>query len=127
MARRERPPPLSIRLPPEERAELESRADRAGLSVGGYFRAAVLGAPLPRVARRAPVDRRELAMLLGAVGRIGSNVNQLARVANAGGWPESAMIDEARGDIRWMRAALMRALGYRSDPDAQDLAQPGAP
>jgi hypothetical protein len=106
-----RPAPLSIRLSPEERADLTSRAERAGLSVGGYFRAAVLDVPLPRVSRRPSADRTELARLLGAVGKIGSNVNQLAYVANTGSWPDSRLIAQAVADVRWMRDTLMLALG----------------
>lgn len=111
MPRAPRPAPLSIRLSPDERADLARRAERAGLSVGGYFRMAVLDAPLPRVARRIGPDRAELARVLAAVGKIGSNVNQLAYVANTGGWPDSRLIAEAAADIHWMRHHLMLALG----------------
>jgi hypothetical protein len=51
MARKPRPHPFSIRLSPEERTEIASRAEQAGLSVGGYLRAAAFKARLPR--RRA--------------------------------------------------------------------------
>lgn len=36
MARKPRAAPFPVRLTDEQRAELTSRADRAGLSVGGY-------------------------------------------------------------------------------------------
>ncbi len=125
MPRAARPAPLSIRLSPEERADLTSRAERAGLSVGGYFRAAVLDVPLPRVSRRPSADRAELARLLGAVGKIGSNVNQLAYVANTGSWPDSRAIAQAVADIRWMRDSLMLALGVH--PPAVDTAGGASP
>ena len=83
MARKPRPNPLTVRLPPNERAEIEARAARAGLSIGGYFRAAVLEVPMLRVIRRLFVDWQELARLLGAIGHINSNINQLARTANS--------------------------------------------
>ena len=54
---------------------------------------------------------------MGAVGKIGSNVNQLARAANAGSWPDSRLIAQACEDIRWMRNALMRAFGITPPPD----------
>jgi hypothetical protein len=47
VARKPRPPPLSIRLPPDERAELKARADREGLSVSGYFRTVAFNTPPP--------------------------------------------------------------------------------
>lgn len=108
MPRKARPAPLSIRLPAAERAELDRRAAQAGLSVSGYFRVAALDAPIPG---RRRADAAELARLLAAVGKIGSNVNQLAYVANTGGWPDSRVIAEAMADIHWMRHHLMLALG----------------
>jgi hypothetical protein len=92
--------------------------------LGGYFRAAVLDAPLPRVSRRPSADRAELAQLIGAVGKIGSNVNQLAYVANTGSWPDSRLIAQAAADIRWMRDSLMRALGVTPPPDPGSGAKP---
>jgi hypothetical protein len=124
VARKPRPNPLTIRLPDDERAELEARADRAGLSVSGYFRSAVLDAPWPRVTRRPTVDQQLLARILDALGHshIGSNVNQLAKIANAGSWPDSRLLKQACDDIRMIRDMLIRALGF-TPPD--DPPQPG--
>ena len=122
MARKPRPPPLSVRLPPDERAELESRADRAGLSVSGYFRTVAFDTP--RHARRPSVNEQELARLLGAIGRIGSNVNQLARTANSGSWPDSRALSDACADIRWIRDTLIRALGMTPPDPAAPTAGP---
>jgi hypothetical protein len=111
-----RPSPFTVRLTDEERTELEHRAERAGLSLGGYFKSAAFNTPPPAQSRRPPVDRAELAKLLAAIGRIGNNVNQLARVANAGSWPEAKDLSQACSDIRWIRKALMKALGKDTDP-----------
>jgi hypothetical protein len=110
-----RPAPFTVRLTSEERAELERRAERAGLSLGGYFKSATFNTPPPPQSRRPPVDRTELAKLLAAIGRIGNNVNQLARVANAGSWPESKELSKACAEIKLIRITLMKALGV--DPD----------
>lgn len=117
--KRKRRHQISVRFEPREYAELIHRADKAGLSVAGYFRSAVLQTPPPRQSRRPPVDKIELAKVLGALGKIGSNVNQLARVANAGSWPEAGAIYEAQADIRTMRLTLMEALGIHEKPQAQ--------
>ena len=111
-----RPSPFTVRLTGEERAELERRAERAGLSLGGYFKSAAFNTPPPPQSRRPPADRTELAKLLAAIGRIGNNINQLARVANAGSWPESKELGKACTDIKSIRTALMTALGV--DPHA---------
>lgn len=105
---------VTIRLTEAEAAELNKRADDSRLTLAGYFRSAVMDTPPPPQSRRPPVDRKELAKLLGAMGRIGSNINQLAKVANAGSWPESASLHKACEDIRWMRRALMQALGTKT-------------
>ncbi|MDQ2764731.1 MAG: MobC family plasmid mobilization relaxosome protein [Pseudomonadota bacterium] len=117
MARKPRAAPFPVRLTDEQRAELTRRADRAGLSVGGYLVSAALGRPPPRHSRRPSVDQKMLAQVLGAVGRIGSNVNQLARIANSGDWPEREDIEAARADILWMRDMLFVALGVKLPPN----------
>lgn len=113
-----RPPPLSVRLTDEERAELERRAERSGLTLGGYFKSVVFNSPPPPQSRRPSADREELGKLLAAIGRIGNNVNQLARVANAGSWPESEKLSQAVREIQWIRKSLMKALGV--DPRVKD-------
>ena len=63
------------------------------------------------------VVEQELARLMAAIGRIGSNVNQLARMANAGSWPDSRLLKQACDDIRIMRDTLIRAFGMTPPDD----------
>jgi hypothetical protein len=109
--KRQRTRLLAVRLTESEWQALRTRADVAGLSVAGYSRAAILKSPPLRASRRPPVVMTELSHVLAHVGKIGSNVNQLARLANLGGWPESADLREALADVRAMRTALLNALG----------------
>jgi mobilization protein NikA len=112
VAQKRRRNPLTIRLPDDERAELEDRAHRAGLSVSGYFRTAVLEVPRPRVQRRSPTaDERLLSQIMVRLGKVGSNANQLAHHANLGDWPDRPAIEEMRRDIREMRDLLFWAFG----------------
>jgi hypothetical protein len=115
VARKPRPPPLSIRLPSDERAELKARADREGLSVSGYFRTVAFNTP--RRSRRPSVNDQLLLKLLGAMGKIGSNHNQLAHQAHLGSWPDSRLLKQASDDIRMIRDTLMLALGVTPPPD----------
>ena len=110
---------LAARFSEADAAKHEQAAAAAGVSVSDLIRGALDGAPPPRRTARPTVDQAELARLMGAIGRIGSNVNQLARVANSGSWPDSRALDEASADIRWMRDAVMRALGV-TPPDPAD-------
>ncbi len=102
---------LPIRFSKEERAVLDDAADRAGLTPSSYARQALLGAPAPRQVRRPPVERRELAKLLGEAGKIGSNLNQLAKAANSGVLVYAGDLDAALAGLQELRDAILRALG----------------
>ena len=52
---------LTIRLSPDERAVIDSAAERSGLTAGSHARQVLLGAGAPRQVRRPPIERRELA------------------------------------------------------------------
>jgi hypothetical protein len=125
VARKPRPSPFTVRLSPEQRAELEARADSAGLSIGGYFTSAVFATPPPRQSRRPSPDRQLLAQILAAFGHIGSNINQLARAANEGSWPDSRLLKQACDDVRMIRDMLIRALGFT--PPGNDRDGPAGP
>jgi hypothetical protein len=101
-----------IRCTQEERLAIKTAADKAGLSVGAFMRRQALGSPGPRAVRKPPVERKELARLLGWLGKLGSNVNQLAHGFNRSRkTPGSAELIAIRGEVGEMRAALMKALG----------------
>lgn len=102
---------LPIRLSAEERAVIDAAAEKAGLVVSSYARQALLGAPAPRQVRRPVVERRELARLLGELGKIGNNLNQLAKDANSGVLVFEGEIDAAKLALVEMRDAVLRALG----------------
>ena len=73
---RRRTEKVEVRVSPAEKTELRGSAREAGLTVSEYVRRRSLGQP---VAARAD---RETRVLLR---RIGVNLNQLARAANASG------------------------------------------
>lgn len=107
-----------------EAARIDDLAGRAGCTASEFMRAAALDRPPQSSGRgRAPVkDAQALGQILGQLGRIGNNVNQLARLANAGSWPEAGALEEGLADIRDMRRLVMRALGVHEP--AADNAEP---
>ena len=116
------PPPFSLRLTVEERAELERRA--GGKPLGQFIREQCLGrATKPRSGnrRRAKVDHALFAHALALLGgsRLASNMNQIAKAVHMGALPVtpelSADLDEACSDIQAMRKMLMQALGRGRD------------
>lgn len=78
----------TLRLTPEERARLAVAAEAKGLGPSSLARLVVvreIGLPDPDIRRKPDGLRQDIARVLGELGRIGSNVNQVARVANATG------------------------------------------
>jgi hypothetical protein len=102
---------LTIRLSPDERAAIDGAADRAGLTTGSYARQVLLGAPAPRQVRRPPIERRELARLLGELGHVGGNLNQIARDMNFGDGIDAFDLKETLGGLGLVRDAILKALG----------------
>jgi hypothetical protein len=103
--------PVTSRYDEAEFAELEEAASRAGLTRASYQRVQSLAAPKTRSTRRAPIDREMLAKLLGQLGKIGSNLNQITRAANSGGTLTGeihAVIAEIRALVPLISEALTR-------------------
>jgi len=104
---------IHIRCTPAQHAAYEAAAARAGFSIGEYFRTLADGKPSLRAARRPAVEHKEVARLVGLLGNLTSNVNQLARAANTAGFDIAEDELNRMGDeVRSMRAAVMKALGY---------------
>ena len=113
-----RPAPLSLRLTPEERLQLER--DAAGLSLAAYIKSRLfdgLAGPV-RSRGKFPVrDHQAISTVLGKLGhsRIANNLNQIARAANVGALdvtPEiEAELREAAAEVIAIRQLLVEALG----------------
>jgi hypothetical protein len=110
--KRQRTRTIRVACTEAEFAAIHAAAGRAGLSAAAFIRHQTLGTPGPRSARRPPIERVELARLLGETGRLGSNVNQLAKAANAAGdLPDATTLAETKAAVLAIRAALLKALG----------------
>ena len=109
---RQRPYSVPSRYDATELTALKAAAALAGLTPAAFQRRQSLGTAGPRAVRPPHPDRVLLAQVLAAIGPIGSNVNQMARVANTiGELPSALTLLETRDALVDMRAALMRALG----------------
>jgi hypothetical protein len=108
----------SFRLSDDEFNRIAAKADRSGLTFGAYMRAAALdGDAGPRAQRRPPADHRALREILGHVGRIGNNLNQIARSLNSGDAVNIPELREALGAYLKIRNAILDALGKKHGPN----------
>ena len=86
---------IAIRYSLQEYAALKNKAQRAGLSVSAFVRLEASGIK-PR--RKTTPDQRLAVRYLAELGKIGSNLNQLARCANMN-QAGAQEIDAARQEI----------------------------
>ncbi len=109
---RKRSAGVFVRLTPAEFANVTERAAAAGLSLGGYLRAAGTGTAGPRARHKPVQDAELLRMALRAIGALGNNVNQIAAAVNRGELDvDNTNLEAAVADIRMLRAGVMKALG----------------
>src|SRR5688572_1597182 len=77
---------FTVRLSEEEGAAVDGLVERSGLTAGAIVRRALLDAPT--ASRRPSRQDRAVHRLMAALGKIGSNVHQLAGHADLGCFDE---------------------------------------
>lgn len=99
-------------MTPEELAQLDRDAERAATDRATMARAQLLNAPIPKKARRTSnADEQALARILAQLGKIGSNLNQLAKVANSNGDLTAVRnINEVKEELAELRDQVRQAL-----------------
>lgn len=117
--KRQRTATIFARVTPEEKAAFAARADRAGLASAAFMRALALGEPGPRARRRPTVDHVAIRQLLGELGRVGNNLNQIARALNNGEAIDFPELREAVASYLPLRDAIFAALGKEPSGDHQ--------
>ena len=102
---------IGFRALPEEVAQVEEAAQKAGVSKSEYVRQKILGGSKIRAARRPTVEAATLGKLLAELGKIGSNLNQIAHRANMGQGINSAELNAALTELRAIGRAIIEATG----------------
>jgi hypothetical protein len=113
--RRQRVRIIPVRCTEAEYAAIHALAEASDLPAGAFLRAAAFGTPGPRAQKRPPVDRQELARLLGQLGKIGGNLNQIARALNQRDYPPIDEIKSALAAVTESRASIRKAIGIPDD------------
>ncbi len=111
--KRQRVKSLQIALTPEEHLVVHERANTAGLSPSSYGRAVLLGTAGPRARRSPPLNAELLAHAVAQLNKTGSNLNQIARVLNAGQAVGSKEVVEALADTRSAVVQILDLVGRR--------------
>jgi hypothetical protein len=117
---RKRTKQVLVRLTDAEFSDVSAKADRAGYPLATLFRHAVLGSPGPRAQRRPPADHTALRQILGHCGRIGNNLNQIAKRLNEGGRANIRELIEACRAYLAIRDAILAALDMKTSEVAHD-------
>lgn len=101
---------IKIRVSEAELEAFRDKAQAAGLTLSELLRVAASGAPIPS-RKHTQADAHLLVQLLGQLGRIGNNLNQLAKAANAGKVPVPLEHVKTRLDeLNELRLLLRRQL-----------------
>jgi hypothetical protein len=106
--RRQRKQNIGVPCDAAEFVIIDDKARTAGLSRASYLRGLALGSPGPRARRSPPVNAEALAHATAALNKAGSNLNQIARVLNAGG--ATTTTSECFAALAEVRAAVARIL-----------------
>ena len=104
---------VTIRLTDTEFSIIENAATQAEMSISEYMRTQTMEG---KVNARFEIvaDGNQIKKLIGEVGKIGSNLNQIARYFNQGGILSSEMRNEIRKslrDIYEMKYEVMKMAG----------------
>jgi Mobilization protein NikA len=100
---------FTLRLSPQEADTIRHKAAEHGHSVAALVRSSLLHMRLPH----SRIDRQHVARVLAELGKIGSNVNQIAFHLNAGRPPERVhnALELALRDLAELRLACLQAIG----------------
>lgn len=103
-----RPEKVTLRFRASEMRQLSEIAHRRGMTRTGWIVALVrarLGSPM----QHSPDEREALRAILRELNRIGANINQIARAANAG-VQQGRSIETGLSEIREAKAVVESAL-----------------
>ena len=105
---------VSLRLTSDENERLENAAQTLGVSKAGYIKSVIFARPIPKTSRRPNPHAADLRQMLGHLGRLGSNANQIARAANVGASGNAdevaATLRAIQSELAAMRLLLLKAL-----------------
>lgn len=104
---------ITLRLTEIEMATLDKACDNTGLSRSDYLRNLIMN-NTPQIHFEVVADMDILRKIVGEYGKIGSNLNQIAKHFNSGGERSLMIEDEIRqciSDLFDLRKVVLRLAG----------------
>ena len=99
---------LVVRLSPAEHDKIKKKAKKLGVTVSAFLRVQALENACADTLLTPTVDQKLLGKVSGQLGRIGSNVNQMAKRLNAG-----QQVAAMRKNLAVMQSAILKAVNMR--------------
>lgn len=121
--KRQRGHQFVVRCTKDEFNEISANARGAGLRSAAWLRAKGLtkGDPGPRSQHIPPVENELLSTLMGALGRLNNNVNQIAHNLNKGEFYHAPDLRQVLIDYPPIRDGIFQALGKQPSPGVKDF------
>ena len=104
---------IKTRLTEEEHADFMERLTAYGMSQSEFIRQAITGATITPIITVSPINDEMLAAvgrLTGEYGKIGGNLNQIARYLNEYGAPYNTLSSEVRAALSDLAALKFQVL-----------------
>ena len=104
---------VTIRLTDTEFSIIENTAEQADMSISEYMRKQIMEGQV-NTKFEVVADVKEIKKLIGELGKIGSNLNQIARYLNEYGVPYNALSGEVRAaisDLAALKFEVLRKVG----------------
>ncbi len=76
--------PLSVKMTPDQHGLVRSYARELGVTLSDFARARMLAVPDANVVYRSNQTRKLMKQMIGQIGRVGNNMNQIAWKLNSG-------------------------------------------
>ncbi len=108
---------VKTRMTDEEYADFTERAKFCGVSQSEFIRQAIENAIIKPVITVSPVNEKLLStvgQLIAQLGKIGGNLNQIARFLNEHGTPYNSLSNEVRtaiADLADLKFEILRKVG----------------
>ena len=104
---------ITIRLTDTEFSIIENSAEQAYMSISEYMRKQIMEGQV-NTKFEVVADVKEIKKLIGELGKIGSNLNQIARYLNEYGVPYNTLSGEVRAaisDLAVLKYEVLKKVG----------------